>query len=359
MAVTHRERLVRDFPRQSEHNRDLAFSEGRLAYGLYLAGQIRESEEIYRRAIHRLEALPFDLGKTPDCRFQMGVQARDLAAVLSVAGNAKESRVLFYEGKAILEKLVRDFPQEAMYRNELGWTFAVEASWHLTAPTDVQEAYRQALSIGEKLLAEAPTVPEYRYVVGTCSLKLGVLFKSLGRCPEAEAALQRSVACFEKLVGDHPSLRPRAYLPQLEQSYVNLIDVLRSGHRTEEAQKLADQRLAFWRRLAVDLSKDSGSRENEAHLRESLAQAYTYLGQWEQAEAEYTKAIELEQKRWEVWSGRATVQLRLKHWAKALADCSQAIERAPPGLRVVRGPWTSLLRPSAMGQGNRRLLEGP
>ena len=63
--------------------------------------------------------------------------------------------------------------------------------------------------------------------------------------------------------------------------------------------------------------------------RVTLAKTYAEQGQWDEAAAEYTKAIELKPDAWEPWSGRAFTHLNRKQWDSAVADFSKAIDLAP------------------------------
>jgi eukaryotic-like serine/threonine-protein kinase len=63
--------------------------------------------------------------------------------------------------------------------------------------------------------------------------------------------------------------------------------------------------------------------------RVALGKAYTEQGQWDEAAAEYTKAIELKPDAWEGWSGRAFIHFNRKQWDSAIADFSKAIDLAP------------------------------
>ena len=63
--------------------------------------------------------------------------------------------------------------------------------------------------------------------------------------------------------------------------------------------------------------------------RVTLGKAYAEQGQWDEAAAEYTKAIELKPDTWEGWSGRAFIHFNRKQWNAAVADFSKAIDLAP------------------------------
>src|SRR6185312_3128090 len=69
--------------------------------------------------------------------------------------------------------------------------------------------------------------------------------------------------------------------------------------------------------------------------RQELGRLLGEFRQWAEAEAEYTKAIELWPETSEVWSGRAYTHFHRQKWDRAIADFSKAIELAP----LVHGNW--------------------
>jgi tetratricopeptide (TPR) repeat protein len=71
---------------------------------------------------------------------------------------------------------------------------------------EAEAAFRQALALGEKLVTDAPTVPEYRVQLAGCLNDVAALLLDLGKRPEGEAAFRQSLALREKLVADFPSV---------------------------------------------------------------------------------------------------------------------------------------------------------
>jgi len=62
--------------------------------------------------------------------------------------------------------------------------------------------------------------------------------------------------------------------------------------------------------------------------RKMRAEAYRALGQWQQAEMDFSKAIELSPD-WDSWQRRGQLYAELGQWDKAATDLSQALKVAP------------------------------
>ena len=66
------------------------------------------------------------------------------------------------------------------------------------------EICRAALEMAKKLAADFPQVPAYRLVLGRCYCNLGIVLGKDNR-DEQEAAYRQAVEVLEKLVAEHPA----------------------------------------------------------------------------------------------------------------------------------------------------------
>src|SRR5262249_26815589 len=69
-----------------------------------------------------------------------------------------------------------------------------------------EAAYRQALTLREKLVADFPAVPQYRLELARSHNNLGYLLAGLGKRAESEAAYRQALAILEKLAADFPAV---------------------------------------------------------------------------------------------------------------------------------------------------------
>src|SRR5678815_1479098 len=148
---------------------------------------------------------------------------------------------------------IRDrFPHEPKYCNELAWAWREEGG-RLSGirAEDAEKAYRQALLIEERQVAESPTVPDYQFVVGVCYCDLGILLRNTSRLEDAEKAFRIAIETLEKLIADFPNLRPSTHGGFLSTSYDNLFDLLKSAGRDQDAENIARQAIDHYEKLAA------------------------------------------------------------------------------------------------------------
>jgi serine/threonine protein kinase/tetratricopeptide (TPR) repeat protein len=256
-AVLCYERLVGQFPDQPKYQLNLAQSVGGMASVLFDTNLHKESEQSYRRCLSLIESLPADFAQDPDCRFYLGLMESELSDRLLKMGQSREARLLFYRGKAIYEKLVEEYPREPKYCNEFSWSLKIEGDQlRGTNTTEAEKSLRRALALEEKQVVESPRVPDYRFVVGTIYLSLGILLKETGRPEEAEEDLRLAIEIFEKLLNDFPGLKPSNYLTHLFTTRDTLISLLASSdkqHALEEAVQQA-RTVELWEKLRTKFS---------------------------------------------------------------------------------------------------------
>ena len=113
---------------------------------------------------------------------------------------------------AILEELLRDDPNDALYRQQLGWSSWVLA--HTLRRTErlaeAESSAARAAELYEALLAEAPADSDYLNEAQTVYATLGGIRGEAKLADEAIAAYLRLIAIYEQAVAhaENPSLRP-------------------------------------------------------------------------------------------------------------------------------------------------------
>jgi serine/threonine protein kinase/Tfp pilus assembly protein PilF len=113
---------------------------------------------------------------------------------------------------------------------------------------EAERAYREALTLVERLAAGRPGQPAHRQELAAIHARLGTLFKETSRPAEAEGAFRQAVAVQEVLVAEFTEAA--AYRQDLALSHNNLgIFLLRSG-RPEEAEQAFRDALRHRRLLA-------------------------------------------------------------------------------------------------------------
>jgi WD40 repeat protein/tetratricopeptide (TPR) repeat protein len=86
------------------------------------------------------------------------------------------------------------------------------------------------------------------------------------------------------------------------------------------------ERRGLWAGAELHLGGLMAEAPKDGELAARRAQARVALGRWDGALADYTKAIDLGLKRWDVWAGRAEAAAGLRRWEQAAGDYGKAIE---------------------------------
>jgi tetratricopeptide (TPR) repeat protein len=132
------------------------------------------------------------------------------------------------------------------------------------------EADTRAVDIRQKLAADFPAAPDYRYRLALSLNGLANHLMDLGRFPEAAAAHRRAIPLLEQLAADYPG-EPR-YRESLANTFLDLADKCRRRGADADAEQAHRQTLACWDRLAADFPSAYGN-QLEFHFRRGLALA--------------------------------------------------------------------------------------
>jgi tetratricopeptide (TPR) repeat protein len=132
------------------------------------------------------------------------------------------------------------------------WSLATSLNnwWLLLLDTDRRAEFeapcRRALALQEKLVADFPTVPEYRRGLGVSYHNLGMLLQLTGRPRPAEMAYRQGLAIRERLVAEFPGVPD--YSSELATTLSNLGQLLLDGGKPGEARALLGRAIEYQRR---------------------------------------------------------------------------------------------------------------
>jgi serine/threonine protein kinase/tetratricopeptide (TPR) repeat protein len=163
----------------------------------------------------------------------------------------------------------------------------------LGRPVEAENAYAQALALLGELVAEYPTVPEYRQRLALSHHNLGVLRHKAGRHREAEQAVRQALALDEQLVADFPAVPE--YRKDLAVSYLNLGNIVKQPREKEQAYRRA---LALQEKLVEDFPAESDCGLDLAMTHHNLASLLwkNDRARHEEAEQAYRHSIRILQK---------------------------------------------------------------
>jgi tetratricopeptide (TPR) repeat protein len=173
----------------------------------------------------------------------------------------------FRRALAIRERLVADFPAEPAYCLNLAQSYDALGQL-LTDPYrapgryDEAEAFLdKAVNLLKRLVADYPPAPEYQMELAHSYQSLGILLEERGRAREAEQAYRQGIACYKALPPNSASAAYRRGLAQLLNNLGNSLD--RTG-QTQEAQEVGRQSVEEYKRLVAEFPTTPGYRNSLA-----------------------------------------------------------------------------------------------
>lgn len=179
-----------------------------------------------------------------------------------------------------------------------------------------EQAYRQAISIFEKLSADDPKQGDNRHGLAEAHFGLGGVLGTIGRGKEAEKAYRQALAIEKSLVDDFP--KEQKYRRLLALVYASLGGLL-SGHNIDEAERLQQKAEGALKGEELD-PKDPESQETAARVGQGTASLQVTLGQLKEAGETYRKSVKV----WEELSSKDPENAEYRH---RLATASHSLAR--------------------------------
>jgi serine/threonine protein kinase len=149
--------------------------------------------------------------------------------------------------------------------------------------------YRRAMEIFEPLVAEFPTVPDYRSELAHSQNGLGNLLQEMGRWSEAEIHYNKTLALRAPLAAEIPSV-PQ-YRNELAYTHNGLGLLFRHMDRWAEAETQHNKALALREQLAVEFPNDARYQRDAAGSLHNLGQLMRRTGRWTEEIVLYERAI--------------------------------------------------------------------
>jgi serine/threonine protein kinase len=298
-ALAIQEKLATDFPAVAEYRNDLAYSHNLMGILLHDLGKLPQAEVERRKVLEIRKKLVADFPAVPEYRLALAGSHNSLGALLQELGKRPEAQEQHRQAVAIQEKLTSDFPAVPFYRKELGGSYnnlgyLLANLGTRSEAAQAEEHYRKALAIWAKLVADFPTVPEYRNDLGTSHINLGRLLADQGRRSEAENEYRKNLVLQEKLAAEYPAVPERRR--RLGIAHNNLGSVLADLQKRSEADAEYHKALAVWEKLAADYPAVPVYRDEHARTHHNLGDLLKDLGKRSEAQEEYRKALVIREK---------------------------------------------------------------
>jgi serine/threonine protein kinase/tetratricopeptide (TPR) repeat protein len=267
------EELVRAHPTVPGFKSDLACFHG--VIGVVQMRQLRHAEAAHslRKACDLAREATALSPVTPHHRVLLGMGLAMLQQELAELGSAREAEGAGREALEVIQKLAADFPDVPYYLELLAWTWdELGHGRQCLGQLDKEEAaWRQELAAYDKLAQAFPTIPRYRNLILQTQQHLTELLWSAGRRSEAAEVFRQMRDWTDR---------------------VNAEDGAGHDVRAWFLATCPDPQFHD-ARLAVELAKRAITLAPTGWYWVTLGAAHYRAGNWQDAVATLTKALEL------------------------------------------------------------------
>jgi len=188
----------------------------------------------------------------------------------------------------------------------------------------------QAIKFYESLLQDDSPDASLQYDTAVGYRSIGILHTSWGELEQAENCFRHAIDILDRLTNEYPAVQQ--YRNQLGYADLEYSRMLGQSGRSQEASSVVQRGIEIYEKL---LKETPDSSDYADMLAQSRAEAWSGRAfshflrqQWDQAIADYSKAIELDPDL-PNWLYRGKAHLHLAHWDKAAADFSKLLEHFP------------------------------
>jgi serine/threonine-protein kinase len=287
-----RERLAADSPTSPVHRDGLARSLNLHGAVLENLGRLEPAEAALRRAVALFEALPADGPDISDVPVKLRASLHNLGGVLVRRGNAPEAVPFLCRAVEVCQSLVRSDgtpakPEHSVILAESLNSLGVCLD-RAGKPDEAEATLRQSMSVGERLVADYPSVARYRWALSLSYHNLGVLKEGLGDVAGADTAYRRCSELQERLVADYPGVAK--YRESLAKSYIMRGRLMTTAGKAREMVAAQRRAIEHYERLVADAPSAREYRHDLAVSLNYLAAMLHQLNRGEEARAAARRA---------------------------------------------------------------------
>jgi serine/threonine protein kinase/tetratricopeptide (TPR) repeat protein len=258
------EKLANEYPTNARYHAQLLATWSHLTELLKSMGQTDEAErfrlrfaEILDKAIVVLPAEPLRA---------LAEETSDLGHLWHDNGHSAEAATLFRAAAKFWQKLATDDPMNLSWRMQLGDAYRMAG--HAHSGPEREQFFREALNVFERLAADSHDAPEYRRWVGHVHLALALA--GLNQPKKSEQSFRKAFEILAILPADILS----EHFARLDVKYAitNLVNLLKTGGRHQEAEKVLRQAIELYEKLAAACPNDAGFKKELQLLRREAEQ---------------------------------------------------------------------------------------
>jgi tetratricopeptide (TPR) repeat protein len=220
-----------------------------------------------------------------------------VGAIQDKLGQYEKARDAYRQALTLWDKLVAAFPGRPEYRLNLARSYA-SLAWvggvSVAQGPESEKALGKALALQQQLAKESPGQPEYQHDLALTHAHLGMILLKSRRFHQAELAMGRAIAIREKLAEENP--RVFTYREELGESLGNLGTLLTEMGRLREAEEVLRRNLEFRQKLAADVPGSPQARHFLADAYQDISVVLKEAGRLQEALEGFRLELDLRQK---------------------------------------------------------------
>ncbi len=253
-------------------------------------------QEFLQKALDYYQRFAGEASTDPKVRLKTAQAYHRVGIIQYKLSGFGESEAAYRRELAILEKLVADSPSVLQYRSGLAVTF--QELGRLLEETgqvaEAEQAIRRAIALQQTLVADSPSEPEYRNDLARSLNGLGLILWNVHRRGEAEQTWRQAIALQERLAAESPSITK--YQQELARSHNNFGTFMREPGHYEEGERSLGRAIALWEKQTVDSPSVPLYRHYLATSHSNLGLLLEVTGRPGEAEKAYRQSIAHQQK---------------------------------------------------------------
>jgi tetratricopeptide (TPR) repeat protein len=226
--------------------------------------------------------------------------------------------------------LLEQAPTVANYRHMMAWSQhrLGQMLRRQDSRAEAETAFRNSLTILQKLTEEFPRNPRYRQDVGQSFQSLSFVVYELGRKVEAEEICRQGLIVREKISNDFPD--DPEFCENLLESQGSLSWFYRKMNKLSDSLDWRTTELATFKRLPANRTNSGWAQQELSHALQQRAELLDMLGRYEEAAVDWTQAADAatESRKPVMLSRRAISRVRVGPTQEALEEVEGLLPKA-------------------------------
>jgi eukaryotic-like serine/threonine-protein kinase len=289
-AIDLRGRLLAGAPKDADAAKAQTACLRRLSSLLSKTGDLEGGEESLKQALAIFESLDDEARKRPECRSEMASLLHMLGS--SSKSKAKSSEADLRKALDIERQMVADFPSVPDYRQKLATTCGMLA---MTVADRAQaiEFFEETLGLFRQLASAFPEVPAYREGLGVTFNNRGYWHFQRSEKEPAKVDYREAIAVYDQLARDFPGVPNYGNIRAMFRS--NLAAMLWQDGANAEALAEYQEAIAQLRKLGEAFPRLHEYQANQARLNNNLGLALESVERLEEAEKAFREAVAVQE----------------------------------------------------------------